>query len=151
MVQLSLLYMTTWKTIALTIWPFVSKVMPLLFNTLSGCVITFQPRNNSLLISCLQSPFSVILETKKRKSVTGFTFSPSIWHEVMGPDAMILVLLIFSFKPTFPLSSFTLIKRFFTSSLLSAIRVVPWFSCLSWVEFVIHPAQHFSWCAQCIS
>ena len=89
-VQLSQLYMTTGKTIALTIWIFVSRVLSLLFKTMSRFVIPFLPRS-SRLISWLQSPFTVILEPKKRKSVTTFTFSPSICHEVIGPDAMILV------------------------------------------------------------
>ena len=88
-VQLSQLYMTTGKTIALTIWIFVSRVLSLLFKTMSRFVIPFLPRS-SRLISWLQSPFTVILEPKKRKSVTTFTFSPSICHEVIGPDAMIL-------------------------------------------------------------
>ena len=87
-VQLSHPYMTTVKTIALTIWTFVVKVMFLLFNMLSRLVITFLPRSKSLLISWLQSQSAVILEPKKIKSAT---VSPSISHEVMGPDAMILV------------------------------------------------------------
>ena len=90
-VQLSHPYMTAGKTIALTIWTFVSKVMSLLFNTLSRFVIAFLPRGNCLLISWLQSPSSVILELKKRKSVTASTFFFSICYEVMGLDAMILV------------------------------------------------------------
>ena len=69
-------------------------------------------------------PSTLILEPKKKKSVTTSTFSFSIYHEVMGPDAMILVILIFSFKPALSLSSFTLIKGLFISSSLSAIRVV---------------------------
>ena len=80
--------MTTEKTIALTRWTFVDKVMSLLFNMLSRLVITFLPRSKGLLISWLQSPSAVILETKKIKSDT---VSPSISHEVMGPDAMIFV------------------------------------------------------------
>ena len=96
----------------------------LLFNTLSRFVIAFLPRSDHLLISRLQSPSAVILVPKKRKSVTASTISHSICHEVMGSDAMILVFLICSFKPAFSLSSFTLIKRFFSSSLLSAIKVV---------------------------
>ena len=84
--------MTTGKTIALTIWTFVSKVMSLLFSTLSRFVIAFLPRSNHRLISWLLSPSTEILETKKMKSVTAATFSPSIC-EVMGPDAMILVFL----------------------------------------------------------
>ena len=91
MVQLSHLYMTTGKTIALTTQTFVSKVMSLLFNTLSRFVIAFLPRSKHLLISWLHSPSTVILEPKKIKSFTVCIFSPSICHEVMGPDAMILV------------------------------------------------------------
>ena len=83
-VQLSQMYMTTGKTIALTIWTFVGRVKSLLFNTLSRFVITFLPRNNHLLISWLQSPSAGILEPKKRKSVTSSTFSLSICHEVKG-------------------------------------------------------------------
>jgi len=83
--------MATGKAIALTRQNFVSKVMSLLFNMLSRLVITFLPRSKSLLISWLQSPSAVILEPKKIKSVTVSTVSPSICHEVMGPDAKILV------------------------------------------------------------
>ena len=90
-VQLSHPYMTTGKTIALTRWNFVGKVMSLLFNMLCRLVITFLPRSKCLLISWLQSPSVVILEPKKIKSATVSTVSPSICHEVMGPDAMILV------------------------------------------------------------
>ena len=97
-VQLSHPYMTTGKTIALTRQTFVSKVMSLLFNMLSRLVITFLP---NFMVSIV---------------------SPSICHEVMGPDAMILVFWMLSFKPTFSLYSFTFIRRLF-SSLLSAIRV----------------------------
>jgi len=95
MVQLSQLCMTTGKTIALTTQIFVGRVMSLLFNTLFRFVITFLPRSNCFLISWLQSPSTVILEPK-RKSVTTSNFSPSICHAVMGPDAKILVFLIFS-------------------------------------------------------
>ena len=84
-------YMTTGKTIALTRWTFVSKVMFPLFNMLSGLVIAFLPRSKSLLISCLQSPSVVILEPPKIKSDTVSTVSPSISHEVLGQDAMLLV------------------------------------------------------------
>ena len=89
-VQLSHLYMTTGKTIALTRWTFVSKVMYLLLNMLSR-LVTFLPRSQCLLISWLQSPSAVILEPKKIKSDTVSTVSPSISHEVMGLDAMIFV------------------------------------------------------------
>ena len=80
-----------WKTIALTRWTFVDKVMSLLFNMLSRLVITFLPRSKHLLISWLQSPSAVILEPKKIKSGTVSTVSPSICLEMIGPDAMILV------------------------------------------------------------
>ena len=92
MVQLSHLYMTIGKAIALfTIRIFVGKVMSLLFNMLSKWVITFLPRSKHLLILWLQSPSAVILESKKTKSVSVSIVFPSICHEVMGPDAMILV------------------------------------------------------------
>ena len=123
-VQVSHAYMTTGKTVALTRWTFVGKVMSLPFNMLSRLVITFLPRSKRLLISWLQSPCAVILEPRKIKSDTVSTVSPSICHEVMGPDAMILVFWMLSFKSTFSLPSFTFIKRFFSFSSLSAIRVV---------------------------
>ena len=116
--------MTTGNTRALTRWTFVSKVMPLIFNMLSRLVKAFLPRSKSLLISWLQSPSVVTLEPKKKKTVTVSIVSPSICHEVMGPDAMILVFWMLSFKPTLWLSSLTFIKRLFSSSSLSAIRVV---------------------------
>ena len=121
-VQLSKPYMTTGKTIALTRWTCVGKVMLLLFNMLSSLVITFLPTIKCLLISWLQSPLAVILEPPKIKSVTA---SPSICHEVMGPDAMILVFWMQSFQQTFSLPSFTLFKKLFSSSSLSARRGVP--------------------------
>ena len=91
MVQLSHPYMTTGKTIALTRWTSVGKLMSLLFNTLSRLVIAFIPRSKHLLISWLQSPSAVILEPKKIKSDCFSTVSPTISHELMGPDALILV------------------------------------------------------------
>ena len=137
-----------WKTITLTRWIFVGKVMSLLFNMLSKLVITLLPRRKRLLISWLQSPSAVILEPQKVKSVT---VSPSICHKVMGPDAMILLFWMLSFKPIFSLSSFTFIKKLFRSS-LSAKRVVSSaylrlfiFSWQSWFQLVFHPAQDFSW------
>ena len=90
-VQLSHPYVTTGKTIALTRWTFVGKVMSLLFNMLSRLVITLLPRSKRLQISWLQSSSAVILEPQNIKSDTVSTVSPSICHEVMGPDAMILV------------------------------------------------------------
>ena len=90
-IQLSHPYMTTGKTIALTRWIFFGKVMSLLSNMLSRLVTTFLPRSKHLLTSWLQSPSAMILEPKKRKSLTVSIVSPSYCHEVMGPDAMILV------------------------------------------------------------
>ena len=95
-----------------------------LFNKLSRFVISFLPRSKHLLISWLQPPSAVILEPKKIKSVTVSIVSPSICHVVMGPDVMILVFQMLSFKPAFSLSSFTFIKRLFSSFSLSTIRVV---------------------------
>ena len=90
-VQLLYPYMTTGKTIVLTKQTFVDKVISLLFNMLSRLVITFLPRSKCLLILWLQSPSAVILEPKKIKSDTVSIVSPSVCHEMMGPDAMILV------------------------------------------------------------
>ena len=105
MIQLSHLYMTTGNTIDLNIWTFVCKVMSLLFKVLSRLVIAFLPRSKCLVISWLQTGYAVIWEPKKRKSVTAPTFSPSICHEVMGPDATILVFWMLSFKSASSLSS----------------------------------------------
>jgi len=121
--QLSHPCVTNGKTIVLTRRTFVGKVMSLLFNMLSRLVIAFLPRSKCLLISWLQSAPAVILERKKIKPVTVSIVSPSICHEVMGLDAMILVFWMLSFKPIFSLSSFTFIRRLFSSSLLSAIRM----------------------------
>ena len=115
--------MTPGKTIALTRLTFVSKVMSLLFNMLSSLVITFLLRSKHLLISCLQSPSAMILEPQEIKSVTVSIVSPSICHEVMGPDVMILTFEWWVLSQLFH-SSFTFIKRFFSSTPLSAIRVV---------------------------
>ena len=140
------------KTIALTIQTCVGKVMSLLFNMLSRLVIAFLSRSTRLLISWLQSPPAMILDPKKRKSVNVSIVSPSICHEVMGPDAMIFMIWMLGFKPAFSLSSFTYIKRLFSSSLLSAIRVVS-SACLRWLVFLpailipacAHPVQHLAW------
>ena len=91
MVQLTYPYMTTGKAIALTRWTFVGKVMSLLFNRLSRLVIAFLPKSKHLLIPLLQSPSAVILEPRKIKSATVSTVAPSIYHEVMGLDAMIFI------------------------------------------------------------
>ena len=119
MVQLSHLYLTTGKTIALTRWTFVDKVISLLFNMLSRFIIAFLLRSKHLLISWLQTPSAVILEPKKIKFVTIFIVSPSVYHEMMGPDAMMFILWMLSFKP-----GFSFVKRIFSSSSLSAIRVM---------------------------
>ena len=151
-------YVTTGKTIALTIRNFVNKVMSLLFNTLSSLVIAFLPRSKPLLISWLQSPSTVILESKKIKSVTVSTFFPSVCHEVMGLKVMILVYEYWVLSQVFSLSFFTLIKRLYSSSSLTAIRVVSstdwgywYFSWLSLFQLVINPAQYFTWCTLYIS
>ena len=98
--------------------------MSLFFSMLFRLVITFLPRSKHLLISWLQSPSTVMLEPKKIKSVPVSIVSPSICHKVMGLDDMIFVFWMLSFKPAFSYSYFTFIKRLFSSSSLSAIRVV---------------------------
>ena len=113
MAQLSHLYMTTGKTIALTRQTFVGKVMSLLFNMLSRLVILFLPSSKCLLISWLQSPSAVILEPKKMKSLSVSSVSTSICHTVMGLHAMILVFWMLNFKPAFSLSSFTSVPLHF--------------------------------------
>ena len=150
--------MTTGKTIALTIRTFVSKVMSLLFNVLSMFVLPFLSRSKCLLIYWLQSLSTVILEPRKMKSATVSTFPASICHEVMGPDVMIFACWMLSFKPAFSLSYFTLIKRLFSSSSLSAIRVVLSvylrlliFLMTNLITAVNHPAQYFSWCTLHVS
>ena len=122
-VQLSQLHMTIEKTIDMTIQTFVYRVTSLLFHTLSRFAIAFLPRSNHL-ISWLQSPFAVILESKKRKSVTSSSFSLSVCHEIMVARCHDLSFLVFNFKLALSLSSFTLIKGLFSSSLVSVIRVV---------------------------
>jgi len=122
MVQLSHPYMITGKTIALTRQTSVGKVISLLFNMLSRFVIAFIPGSKHPLISWLQSPSAVISESEKIKSVTISIASPSICLEVMGPDAMILVFWMLSFKPAFSLCSFHFHQEAF--SLLSAMSGV---------------------------
>ena len=155
MAQLSHPYMTTGNTIALTIWTFVSQVILLLFNTLSNFVTTFLPMNNRLLISWLPSASAVILEPKKIKPVTVSIFSCSICRELMGPDAMIFVFWMLSFKPDF---SFVFSKRLFV---LLPFLPLGWyhlriwrywyFSQQSWFQLVFHLAQCFLWCTVRIS
>ena len=131
------------------------KVLSLCFNMLSKMVIVFLPRSKHLLILILwlQSSSAVILEPKKIKSVTVSIVSPSICHEVMGPDAMILVFWKLSFKPAFSLSSFTFIKRLFSSSLLSATRVVSSALPLMFLPAILIPAcaSSSTWCTLHIS
>ena len=103
-IQISHPYMTTGKTIALTRQTFVGKVMSLFSNMLSRLVIAFLPRSKCLLISWLQSPSAVILEPPKMKCLAVSIISPSIYHEVMEPDAIILVFWMLNFKSTFSLS-----------------------------------------------
>jgi len=127
-VQLSHPYIATGRTIALTRWTFVGKIMCLHFNMLSRLVIAFLSRSKHLLISWLQSPSAVILEPPKIKSLTVSIVSPSVCHEVMGLDAMIFVFWMLSYKPIFSLFSFTFIKRLF-SSLSSLLHFLPWGWC----------------------
>ena len=117
-------YIHTWlleKTIAMTRRSFVSKVMSLLFNMLSRFIIVFLPRSKCLLISWLKSPYAVILEPTKINAVTISIVSPSICHEVMGPDAMILVFWMLSFKPVF----FTLLFHLSSRSSLVPLHFLP--------------------------
>ena len=153
-VQLSHPYMTTGKTIALTRWTFVSKVMSLLFNVLSRFIIAFLPRSKHFLISWLQSPSAVILEHRKIKSATVSTFPPSISQEAMGPYAMILVfrcwvLSLLFHSPLSPLSRGSLVPFRFVL-LECTCHMDMWgcwyFSRQSWCLLVTHPAWHFTWC-----
>ena len=116
--------MTTGKSIPLTRWAFISQGMSLLSNMMSMLAIAFLPKYKYLLILWLQSLFTVILETKKIKSLMISIVSPSICHELMGPDVRFYFFWMLSFKPAFSLSSFTFNKRLFGSSLLSAIRIL---------------------------
>ena len=108
----------------MTLQTFVGKVISLLFNMLSRLVIGFHPRSKRLLVSLLQSPSAVILESEKIKSVTVFIVSRTICSEVVGPHAVIFTFWMLIFKPTFLLSCFTFIKRLFSSSSLSSIKVL---------------------------
>ena len=153
--QLSHLYLTTGKTMALTRWTFVFKVISLLFNMLSRLVIAFLQRSKHLLISWLQSQVHIDFGAQEYKLFHCFHFSPSICHEVMGPDPMIFAFWMLSLKLALSLYSFTFIKRLFSSSSLSAIRVATSASRRLlitslgnlWIPaFRIHPAWHFAWC-----
>ena len=141
-------HIRTWlleKMTALTIRAFVSKVISLLFNTLFRFVIGILPRRKHLLISWLQWLSTVILNPKKIKSVTASTFSPSICHEVMGLDAMILVFWMLSFKPAFSLSAFTLIKRPFSSSISLIVIIKHWLHSLAVQYILVAYLFHTQW------
>ena len=139
------------KAIALTRWTFVGKVMSLLLNTLSRFIISFLPKSKHLLIPWLQVTIHSDLGAQENKICHCFHCFPIYlpWNDGTGCHD----LHILSFKPVFSLSSFIFIKRLFSSSLLSAIRVVSshiwdywYFSQQSWFQLVLHPVQHFSWC-----
>ena len=144
--------MTTGKAIDLTRRAFVSKVMSLLFNMLSRLVIAFLRRRKCLLVSRLQSPSAVILEPKKIKSVSVSIVSPSICHEMMGLDAMILVFWMLRLSQLFH-SSLSLSSR--GSLVLLCFLPSGWchlhiqgywyFFWQSWFQLVLHPAQHFQY------
>ena len=144
--------MTTGKTMTSTRRTFVSKVMSLLFNTMSRLVIAFLPRSKHLLISRLQSPYAVVLEPKKINSITVSIVSPSICHGVMEPDATILVFWMLSFKSASSLSYFTFTKRLFSSSLLFGIRVVSfaYLKLLIFLPAILIPAWDSSSLAFCM-
>ena len=152
MVQLSYPYMTTGKIIALTIQTFVSKMMSLLFNMLSRLVIAFLPRSKHFLISCLQSP-STVLWSPRKKIYHCFHCLPIYLPWSVGLYVMTLVFWMLRFEPTFSLSSFTLTKRLFSSSSFFAIRVASSaylrlliFPSATWFQLELHPAWHFAWC-----
>ena len=154
MIQISHPYMTTGKTTALTRWTFVGKVMSLLFNMLSRLVIAFLPRSKHLLISWLQSPSIMILEPKKIKSVTVSIVSPFICHEVMGPDAIIFISWMLSFKPAFhspllPSSRGSLVPLHFLSLKWYYLYICScwYFSWQSWFQIMIPLAWNFTLCA----
>ena len=157
MVQLSQLYVNTRKTIVLTIWTFVSRVVSLLFNTLSRCVIAFLPSSIVFWFHGCSHHLQWFWSPRKG-NLSLFPHLPIYLPCRNGAGCHALSLfLLFSLKLALSLSSFTFIKRLFISSLLSAIRVVssaylrlliflpPWF------QLVTHPAWHFSWCAQHIA
>ena len=141
-----------WKTMYLTIWTFVSKVMSLLCNTLSRLVIAFLPRSKYLLIAWLQSLSARILEPKKIKSDTVSTFSPSICHEVMGLDAMIFVFECWVLSQLFhaplsPSSRGSLVPFLFLPLGWYHLHIwICWyFSRQSWFQRLLHPAWAFTW------
>ena len=136
MIQISHPYMTTGKTISFDYTDLCWQSNVQIFNMLSKFAIAFLPRSKCLLSSWLQSLCAVILEPKKIKSVPVSIVSPSICHEVMGLDAVIFIFWMLSFKPILSLSSFTFIKRLFSSSSISATRMVS-FACLRLLIFLL--------------
>ena len=149
MVQLSHLYMTTGKTIDLTIQTFIDKVISLLFNMLSRFVITFLPRSKRLFISWRQSPYAVILETNKIKVCHCFHCSPIYlpWNDgITCHDLSFLdvVLSQFFHSPLSPLSRGSLVPLCFLRLLI--FWSYWYFSRWSWFQLVLHPAWHFVWC-----
>ena len=134
------------------------SVTSLLLNTLRRFAKAYLPRSRHLLISWLLSPSAVILEPKKIKSVIVSIVYSCVCHEVMGPDAMILVFWMLSFKPAFSFSSFTFIKKLFSCSSHSALRLVSSAYLRLLISLpavliptVLHPAQHFAWCTLHVS
>ena len=143
-----------WKNLSFDYMDIVGKVMCLVFNALSRLFIAVLPRSKHLLVLWLQLPSQWFWSPRK----WNLTFSPSICHEVIVPDTMILVFWMLSFKPAFSLSSFTFMTRFFSSSPLSVFKVVSSaylrlliFLPAVLIQLVIHPAQHFMWCTLHIS
>jgi len=158
MAQLSHPYMTAGKSITLTVWTFVRKMMSLLFNMLSRLVITFLPKSKRLLISWLQSPSAVILEPKKIKSVTVSIVSQSICHKVMGPDDTILVFWMLNFSqlflsPPLPSSKGSLVPLPFLSLRCCYLHICDYwlFPWQTWFQLKLHPGWHFTWCIPHIS
>ena len=148
--------MTTGETIALTRWTFGDKIMSLLFNMLSMLAIAFLPRSKCLLISRVQPPSAVILEPQRQSLTVSIVF-PSIFHEVMWLDALILFFWMLSFKPTFSLSSFTpsrvsLVLQFLPQGWCHLHIWGYWyFSWQTWFQHVLPPAWCFTWCTLHIS
>ena len=144
--------MTTGKTKAVTIWTFVGKVTSLLFDMLSRLVIAFLPRSKHLLISWLQSPSTVIFEPKKIRSVTASTFSPSVCHKLMRPDAKILVFWMLSLSQLFhsPLSLSSRSSLVPLCFLPSRVASSVYLRLLIFLLAILIPAcdsstQHFTW------
>ena len=154
MIQLSHLYMTNGKNHSIDTWTFFGKMMFLLFNTLCWFIITLLSKSKRLLISWLQSSSTVILEPLKIKSITVSSFLISVCLEVMGPDAMIMIFWILHFKPVPSPSwrgSFVSLHFLPLEWYHLCILYCWYFSWQYWLQFVIHPAWHFTWCTLHIS